>query len=143
MESQTLKPHSHSDRIAECDEPVDHAARGVGRAIAFEVGYSNGVDATALQTARGYALMAGDSLGKDVRSCLRFGNAAAAAFDSLIFEFAIVAIVTTFRSWANFDHLRLQLAEANRGSHGDRRRRQRQPNRTPRSDRQFWGGPLA
>lgn len=136
MESQSR------DLPAQSDEPIDHAARGVGRAIAFEVGYSHTVDETALHTARGYATMAGDSLGKDVRSCLRFGNAAAAAFDAMIFEFAIVAIVTTFRSWASLDP-RMQLATADRGADGDRSRRQRQANRTPRTDRRVWRGPLA
>jgi hypothetical protein len=102
---RSSRPEENAMQIQEIEiftqsvETIDHAARGVGRAIAFEVGFSHHVDEHALATARGYATMAGDSLGKDVRGCLRYGNAAAAAFDSMIFEFAIVAIVTTFRCW--------------------------------------------
>lgn len=124
------------------DDPADQSARGVGRAIAFEVGYSHTVDEHALNTARGYATMAGDSLGRDARSCLRYGNAAAAAFDSLIFEFAIVAIVTAFRSWTSFERLQMQLAVTNRDSRGELTRRSQRAGRAPGTDRCAWRGQI-
>ena len=80
---------------APMDEFTDRAARGVGRAIAFEAGHSHALDERALATARGYATMAGDSLGRDVRACLKCGNVAAVAFDTMILEFAVTSIVTT------------------------------------------------
>ncbi len=125
------------------EDPVDQAARGVGRAIALEVGYSHTVDERALATARSYATMAGDSLGRNVRCCLRYGNAAAAAFDSMILEFAIVAIVTTFRCWSQFERPLVALAIPGHDSRSDRGKKRRPARWLPRSDRRVWRGRIS
>ena len=92
-------------------EPIVSAARAVGRAIALEVGYRLDVDKDAIEIARGYAITAGDSLGEDVRACLKYGNTVAAAFDSMICDLAVSSVLKTFGCWSGRERPAAGLVE--------------------------------